>query len=400
MERQWTFKGVCLLSMVFFLVGCPGGGGSGSSSSVAERSEVSAPLVEEENDVPEAPEQLACSTNSFDVFVSWRNAESYSEIRVDRDGERIVVLGGAAETFTESLDATGDYTYEISAVDDEGTVTDTVSCSVEVREIATVSNLQGTFITAENRVELGWDLPAGVTYDTIRVIRNDVFLEAVAGAVTLYYDDALAAGVYSYEIRGVIDGKVSAPAMDSVLVSEFGQITGLDCDVDTQTGSIDLSWQNGESYDSIDVFCGGELVATLDGDQTSYEHNNEIYGIFSFELQATLGVRQTETVSCESSVGRLAWDADTSGLVAGYYVYVWDASESTPENTATDAQCSIDVGTSVTLVELFSLGVLPDTALQTDLKIALASFDSQGNISELSNIVDCPWYVLSSGGMN
>lgn len=391
-------KVMCVGLASLILVGCPvGGGGSSSAAGTIVDTEDPGPVVDPEPEVTDPPTQLACTTNMFDVFISWRNVGSYREIRINRDSTNVAVLNGNVESFSETLTETGEHIYRIFAYDEGGMPLSQISCVVETEAVSSVQNISAVYDGYDNQVALSWTLPGGVALDSLRVYRDGTFLEEISGSATAYSEDNPQVGVLSYQVRTVSGDTVSGPATCQVTVTELGQITSLACETDQDTGDISLTWENGENYDAIQVYCGSELLDTLSGSATSHTFDFVAYGIYSFQIRGVFNERQTDLAACQGSVGRLIWDPSYSAT--GYYVYIWDAADPTPDSS--EYVFSVPLSTSLlSLLELYQENVLPETMEATDLKVALAAYDSEGNVSDLTEEIPFTWQVVPFGNLN
>ena len=170
-------------------------------------------------------------------------------------------------------------------------------------------------------------------------------------------------------------------------------LKSVQCNVDRTNGHILMSWENGEKrYEKVNIEVGEQERIEVDGRTTSYEYENNIYGLFEFELYGSIYELKSPSKSCSVDVGRLVWDADTSGKVTGYHIYVWGDNEEQPNKN--DMIYSIGVTNNITLRELYDARALPLSRETTQLKVALSAHDNKGNISDLSNVVSFPWTTM------
>jgi hypothetical protein len=391
MRTRGMLQGATVVSAVLCLTGCPGlKFGGGSSHSAATNPAPSAPAVP-------TPSGLVCTSNLLDVFLSWENPGEYREIRVARNGTPVSTLAGSAVSFSETLGAVASYSYTVTGVDDAGTSSAAAECAVTTSALPSVRSLTGTFDARANQVNLAWALPAGTQYDAVQVYRNNVSIAQLGGTAVSYADAGPAAASYQYQVRGVLEGQVSGAVSCSVVVGALGQIRSLVWSVDSSSGDVVLAWQNGQSYDQIEVTCGGEVVATLGGATTTYRYSHVPYGVYEFTVQGAYGVRQTTIASCEGNVGRLVWDQDAVGNISGYHVYVWAEGQTAPSKDA--PSYSVGLVTTTPLLDLLTNGVLPTTRTPASFNIALAAYDAYGNVSDLSTSVAFSWQVVSASNL-
>ncbi|HNR99829.1 MAG TPA: hypothetical protein PKX48_02550 [Planctomycetota bacterium] len=385
-------KGICrsltVASTILCMTGCP-------SIKTSRKANDAAPVTAEQN-APAPPAGLVCTTNLLDVFLAWSNSGDYSEIRITRGGVLRATLDGAAVSFSEAVSAPGTYAYEVIGAGDTGLASAPASCSVAASALPPVAGLTGTFDARANEVRLSWRLPAGVRYDGVRVFRNSVVVAQLSGAATSCTDPTAPVGSCRYQVCGVLQGRMSEAAVCTVQVTALGGITGLTWSVDSGTGDILLAWRNGQTYDAIAVCCGGEEIAVLAGNTAQYRYNHVPCGVYEFSVQGSYGERSTAVARCEGNVGRVVWDADSVGNVAGYHVYVWAEGRPVPSQPSHTVQRV----TTMPLLELLNGGALPMSREPAGFQLALAAFDAYGNTSDLSESVAFAWQVLSTSNLD
>ncbi len=368
-------------TVALLMAGCPSVGGSGDGSRVVK--------------MPR-PTGLACTGEALDVFLSWVNAGAYSKVQIKRDGSVIAMLPGNAQSFSETLSASGTSTYGVAGVDAKGRVTPPAQCqatTVSVPELGSLGSLACTFAPRDYQVALSWAV-AGAEFDAFRIARDSVQIAEVDGATTTFVDSAPTVGSRRYEVRGVAAGNVSTAAACTITVTALGQIASFASRVDTATGDIVLTWTNGELYDGLELSCGGNQLAALSGNQTTYTFSHQNFGVYEFALRGTFGARQTAAATTSAAVGRLVWDADATGTAAGYHVYVWPAAEAAP--ALTGFAYTTGLVTTLPLADLFGAGALPTSSDPLAFNIALTAFDAAGNESTLSEEIAFQWQVLSA----
>ena len=368
-----------LLSL--FLVGCPQEDSAealGNGRAVNDSSRLPAP-----------PAELICESNELDVFLSWENGAAYREVQVTRDGTVVATLSGSASSFSDGVSGPGSYTYGVRGLDASGEWSETELCSVETSLLPDITGVMCGADPERNTVQVIWTLPRGTTFEKIRVFRNDRLLTELGGNAIRYIDSAPPSGTVSYAVRGVKGDETTKPAECSVRVAAPAGVENLTAGVDESNGDIVLEWRNGGAYDEIVVLLGGSEVARLDGDASSFRLANESFGIFNFSVCGVVGNRESEPARAELSLGRLVWDPDETGLVTGYYIYAWAQGDPVPSKD----QPALTVGRefSVPLSELLTVGALPYTAEPASFSVAVAAFDAEGNVSDLSDMLSFSW---------
>lgn len=78
-----------------------------------------------------AVSNVQCAAVGADATVSWVNGDTYSSVRVLRDGALVATLGGGATSYLDSSLPNGTYTYSVEG-DCSGTLAPGVTCSVSV----------------------------------------------------------------------------------------------------------------------------------------------------------------------------------------------------------------------------------------------------------------------------
>jgi hypothetical protein len=236
-------------------------------------------------------------------------------------------------------------------------------------------------------------------YSEIRVTRDGTLAAVLAGATRAYSESLVQGGTFAYAVAGVKSGVSSTSAACEITVQEIPPVEvpvedippveNLLATADAVNNAVNLGWHNGDTYDEITVFCGGELVATLPGTATSFSFACAPWGVYEFGIQGTRGPRATGVVTCQSRGGRLAWDSGTGGSApGGYYIYLWSLQGEPPDAGA--PSYAVTSGTSVSLIDLLNAGVLPDTRAPVIFRAAVAAYNTTGT-STWCDPVDFAW---------
>ena len=165
-------------------------------------------------DIPPAPvAALACTGSPTAVDLTWTNGELYDELTLVRDGALLAVLAGGATSFTDVAPAIGVHTYELTGFVG-GVASPVASC------MATVSPLPIFGVSCIDNglgdVVLGWTNAA--LYDSIELRRNGTLIQTLLGTDNSFTDIRPGGGQFDYDLRGVIGGIPSAPALCTVTV--------------------------------------------------------------------------------------------------------------------------------------------------------------------------------------
>jgi hypothetical protein len=95
------------------------------------------------------------------------------------------------------------------------------------------------------------------------------------------------------------------------------------CDV-TGDNDVDMSWTNGGTYDSVNVYRDGGLLATLPGDATTYLDIAPGIGPHTYGVSGVVGSDESGQAQCSitiypSGVATFDFNASDGGFVAGGY---------------------------------------------------------------------------------
>ena len=382
--KMQTLKSFAAVAVLVCLCGCPMG----------SESEGRAGLVDSEEDSGlSAPTNLICESSQLDVFLSWDNGATYEELQVKRDGVLVATLAGGVTSLTDSPGAVGVYTYSVCGIAADGEFSAVVECAAETSNLSSITNFTCTFRSVDNEVAMTWELPDGVSFDELR-LRRDGQLLAILGAGAVSHVDANPPeGSVDYELRGLLGAETTPPETCSVAIV-LAEISGLSGSIDSSNGDIVLQWQNGESYETITVFCGDEAIATLDGGATSFRFEHDSLGVYTFALTGSRGALESECVFWQGDVGRLVWEDGEGGTVAGYHVYVWAEGEAVPAGE--EPSMTLGATTTISLADLLDEGLLPVCAEPSIFNIAIAAYDAEDKISEMSSPIQFAWQVVDS----
>ncbi len=155
--------------------------------------------------------------------------------------------------------------------------------SVDVTMQSSVISVGPVTCTADVAgILLSWSIPAGASYDQIRIRRNGSFLSALGGGETSFTDESpLASGNVLYAVVGV-EGAIESPP-SSCDISLFGQLT---CErVVVAPMDIHLQWITSAIYDSITIQRDGSVIGIISGFQSGFtdhtgDQNGHTYEVF------------------------------------------------------------------------------------------------------------------------
>ncbi len=377
-------KSIVVVGVVVSLFGC--------SDHTTGSGRVAAQPEQEEGALLAPPTNLVCESSNPDVFLAWQNGESYDEIRVSRDGVTVGMLAGTAESASDTVDAPGAFTYSVVGVGTNGGTSEPACCEVVVSQLPLLEDVACEVDLEEDAVRLTWSLPAGITFDGIRISRNGTGIAELNGQAVAYADENPPAGAHLYELRGILGVHATEAATCQIAFAVPAAIQSLTGAIDRGSGDFLLEWKNGDSYDEIVVTCGGEEVARLDGSATSFRFTAEAFGVYGFGIQGVRGDCESESAGWEGRIGQLQWNSTASEVVAGYHVYVWPVNGSTPTEDAPFLTVSAE--NVLPLADLLAAGLLPECREPQAYNIAIMAFDERGNTSDLSTPLTFLWQVL------
>jgi len=255
-------------------------------------------------DVPAAITDLSLSSFADTVTLNWNHSGPGDEVVIARDGTVIATLNSSETTYTDTGLAAGDYEYCLTMTIGDGT-SPTVCGFIHV--LANPSDL--SCVSAAGFVNLSWT--NNDAYDNLVIERDGTLLAILSGTDTSYTDGSAAVGLRSYTLRGETSTSISGN--DSCTVDHFLTAPGnLSCSV--TAGEADLSWTNGDTYESIVVSRDGTLLEILPGDATSYHDATIVYGSRSYSLVATGGSIESDPTSCGLEVPAMPMDLASSTL--------------------------------------------------------------------------------------
>lgn len=263
---------------------------------------------------PTAVSGLACIAGVGSATLSWTNGTTYDSIEVLQDGAALVTLPGSPSGYTDSGSPAGLRAYQVRGII-AATPSASVSCSVTVT-LAPVSGLSCT--SSEGTATLSWS--NGATYDTIELRRDGILIETLGGTVTSHLDAAAPGGLRTYSLTPGSDGAAAVAATCDVSVAPEA-IAALSCTAGS--GSIGLSWTNGEVYDAIQVLRDGGLLATIAGTDTSYLDAAAPAGVRLLQLVPIIDGLSGPTASCQvdlppASVSGLACAGGVESATLGW----------------------------------------------------------------------------------
>jgi len=147
--------------------------------------------------------------------------------------------------------------------------------TIEVAHNGTTVRLHDEDGGAATSVEASyWDL--GVPIGTVPVNCGCLLQPSGPGALVDFIGQS-SLGPWTMTVVDVWAGAANFGTFESwcVRIYETGTVTGLNCTSASGAATAELSWQNPQPYDSINIYAGGNLEATIAGTETSYTTNSQ-----------------------------------------------------------------------------------------------------------------------------
>lgn len=140
---------------------------------------------------------LLCTVDEFDAQLSWTNGDTYTDVRVLRDGAQVAVLPAGTTAFTDPDVEVGTHDYEVRGVCGQNSEPGPM-CTVEI-----ICDGVTDLVCAANGsdAELAWT--NGTTYASVRIFRDAVQVAVLSGSATSFTDPGLPVGSYDYEVIGL-----------------------------------------------------------------------------------------------------------------------------------------------------------------------------------------------------
>ncbi|MCA8962104.1 MAG: FG-GAP repeat protein, partial [Planctomycetes bacterium] len=265
-------------------------------------------------DVLAPPSDAACSAAGGMVTLTWTNGAAYDQIEILRNGALLAFLPGTATSFIDTV-IPGSYLYSIV-----GTGPSAVSAAATCEVIDPGAPFGLSCSAIDGAATVAWT--NGAPYDTVEVSLDGTLLETLPGGAVGTTIPDLATGVHTICVAGTIGGDVSSPACCQLLVPV--DLTDITCTA--LGGNVQISWTNGEIYESITILRDGVAIATVPGFVDAYSDTGAGIGVHTYEVTASLGGGTTAPVSCTIQV--LAPFSDFECVGSGSSVSLaWTAGE-------------------------------------------------------------------------
>ncbi len=135
----------------------------------------------------------------------------------------------------------------------------------------------------------------GDSYTAIEIVRDSTVLATLLGTATSYLDVSPPGGNHTYDVIAY-DGITASPATSCALDITPDAVASLACAV--TPSSVDLTWNNSESYGAIEVRRDGSLIASLGGGASSYSDTAPLSGVHTYAVRSIIGTVNSADSSC------------------------------------------------------------------------------------------------------
>ena len=229
--------------------------------------------------MPDPLGALNCSATGSSVFLEWTNGGTYNDIAIRRDGFLIDTISGNSTSYTDQDVSYGDRSYSITAQRRQGlSAAQSYGLTVLRQPQALTCKGEG------DQVRLNWQNPAPA-YDQVEVMQGSTVIATLSGTASEYIDSPLAAGDFSYTVRGLKGTSESDPTHCTTAIPEA--ITALGTGLVEGTHML-LTWAPSEDATSIRIFRDGLVIATLPASATSYIDPTLEPGTYQYCLRARI----------------------------------------------------------------------------------------------------------------
>ncbi len=244
-----------------------------------------------------APESLTCEIDGTTRNLSWDITSEYDSIRIERDGDELVVLSGDATSFADTDPILGLVTYEVFGI--RGSLSSLpASCSISIA-LQPPFNLNCDVINGD--VVLTWEHRHPLPVDGTNIYRDGDLIATVAGDVLTYVDSAPSPGAHTYSITDFVGANVSSEVECDVIVPRAP--IELSCSVDGF--DVTLTWINVDNFTSVKIYRDNDpdpIAILSTGNLEMFVDRGLDPGEHSYSVQGCIGDDSSSTVSCSLTV--------------------------------------------------------------------------------------------------
>jgi len=256
--------------------------------------------------VPEPPANFRATVSGDDVSLAWNqvaDTEFLTGFKIYRNNALVVTITDPAQlAYIDQNLPNGQYSYFIKAVygdvDSGNSSTVTVRVEVPYPPVGLSATVNGDDVT------LNWVNPETVRALThYYIYRNNQLIAAVFNPnTTLYTDQNLANGLYTYAVSAVYSGVESAQSAPvTALVEVLYPPRNLSALVNL--ADVSLTWQipvtqgGLRSFNGYNLYRNNSLVAAISNpSQTSYLDQGVPNGIYTYELSAVYTMGESSRI--------------------------------------------------------------------------------------------------------
>ena len=173
-----------------------------------------------------------------------------------------------------------------------------------------------------NTATISWTNPGG--WDSVELSVDGAAPQILAGSSTGTTISGLASGSHTVEVVAVV-GVDSTPPVACTFGVDPSAPSELACQ--SQGFDVALSWTNTETYESIEVIRGGQVVATLAANATSHVDPAPGGGVHQYFVQGFVGGFNSSPASCGVIIDPLPVTALSCARVVDTVNLAWTNSE-------------------------------------------------------------------------
>ena len=267
-----------------------------------------------------ACEEFCCETIGDDVYIEWHPGALAADAPLVLFRDRVALVERPAGEFlyVDVGVPTGEHQYTLVYDIPEAEEPVAGSCSAFVE-----TDFGGTTCSVvRHQVSVQWDeLPIDIAIEGF-IVRRGRQLVAKMPPNEHSFLDAPGAGDHKYTVSAQLapspDGSdeeflVGTCSATVNFPESVPSPEGLQCAIlEKAPVCVRLSWRNPSQYDGINVLHGGERIAELEGDVTSFQIDDPGPGQHVFSLIAFVGQEESVPLVCIVDLGGVSDDASLS----------------------------------------------------------------------------------------
>ncbi|MBN1442299.1 MAG: hypothetical protein JXA90_06295, partial [Planctomycetes bacterium] len=246
------------------------------------------------------PSALSCiaALDSYEVSLSWSNGQTYESVTVLRDGSEPTVLEGSPAAHIDTVPGPGVYSYAVF-----GTVNAIESASAScgpanVSYVPPLVSLDCAVDTGDDSATLTW-VNGSAAYTSIAVLLDGAPAAGspLGGGETTYTSTALSPGAHSFVVQPSIGSYVASETSCGVSVV-VQPPADLACEAVAGSFTVELSWTNARTYDSVTILRNGAPLESIEGSAAAYTDVVPGPGSYAYAVLGTIGLVSSAQAVC------------------------------------------------------------------------------------------------------